>query len=145
MTKTTAALITALTLALGATAQAEDSAWMLRVGGHTVNPKSDNHSVVNVNSATMLTFNLTRMFNAHWGVEVLAALPFEHEIALNSGGKVAETKHLPPTLSLQYHFAPHAKVRPYIGLGVNATIFFSEDTTGALAGNDLSLGTSFGP
>src|SRR5688572_6680308 len=102
-TKKTTALIAAVGIALGGAAQAaDDAAWLLRVGGHTVNPKSENHAVVNVNSATMLTFNLTRMFDAHWGVEILAALPFEHEVFLNTGGKVAEVKHLPPTLSVQY-------------------------------------------
>jgi outer membrane protein len=47
-------------------------------------------------------------------------------------------------LSVQYHFAPGAKFRPYAGLGLNATLFFSEHTTGALDGADLELDTSFG-
>src|SRR5690606_18520805 len=58
--------------------------------------------------------------------------------------KVGETKHLPPTVSLQYHFAPAAKFRPYVGVGVNYTLFFSEDTQGALAGSKLELDPSFG-
>jgi outer membrane protein len=146
MKNTTAALMTAVGLALAGAAQAGDSsAWILRVGAHDVEPKSSNHSVVNVDAARMLTFNLTRKLNDNWGVEVLAALPFQHDINLNTGGKVADVKHLPPTVSVQYHFAPHAKFRPYVGAGLNATIFFSEHTTGALAGADLDLDTSFGP
>jgi outer membrane protein len=146
MRKTTATAFAAIGLALAGMTQADEpSSWILRVGAHRVNPKSDNHGVVNVDSARMLTFNLTRMVNENWGVEVLAALPFEHDINLNTGGKVASVKHLPPTLSLQYHFAPDAKFRPYVGAGLNATIFFGERTTGALDGADLSLGTSFGP
>lgn len=31
---------------------------------------------------------------------------------------------LPPTLNLQYHFLPKGKISPYIGAGVNYTIFF---------------------
>jgi outer membrane protein len=146
MNNTTAALMTAVGLALAGVAQAGDSSpWILRVGAHDVEPKSTNHPVVNVDAARMLTFNLTRKLNDNWGVEVLAALPFQHDINLNSGGKVADVKHLPPTVSVQYHFAPHAKFRPYVGAGLNATIFFSEHTTGALAGADLDLDTSFGP
>jgi outer membrane protein len=146
MNNTTAALMTAVGLALAGAVQAGDSSpWILRVGAHDVEPKSSNHSVVNVDAARMLTFNLTRKLNDHWGVEVLAALPFQHDINLNTGGKVADVKHLPPTVSVQYHFAPHAKFRPYVGAGLNATIFFSEHTTGALAGADLDLDTSFGP
>lgn len=144
--KTTAAVLTAMGLALGGMAQADDtsSMWIVRVGVHDVDPKSDNSAIVNVGSAKSLTFNITRMLDEHWGVELLAALPFEHDIHLNTGGKVADVKHLPPTLSAQYHFAPGAKFRPYVGAGINATIFFSEHTTGALEGSDLSLGTSFG-
>lgn len=68
-----------------------------------------------------MTFNGTYLFAAHWGVELLAALPFEHNINLNGGGAVAETKHLPPTLSLQYHFNPDDSWRPYMGAGLNYT------------------------
>jgi outer membrane protein len=92
----------------------------------------------------MLTFNLTYLFTENWGLEVLAALPFSHDINLNAGGRVAETKHLPPTVSVQYHFLPNAKFRPYIGVGLNYTNFFDEKTTGALAGTALSLDNSFG-
>lgn len=146
MNKTTAAVMTALGLAFaGAASAAEPANWILRVGVHDVMPKSDNNPVVNVDDGMTLTFNLTRMLNEHWGVEVLAALPFKHDVNLNGGGKVADVKHLPPTFSLQYHFAPNAKFRPYAGVGLNATLFFSEHTTGALAGSDLSLDTSFGP
>jgi outer membrane protein len=145
MKNSTAALLTAIGLALGSTAHADDTQqWILRVGVHDVEPKSDNHPLVSVGAAEMLTFNLTRMIDDHWGIELLAALPFEHDISLNTGGKVADVKHLPPTLSAQYHFAPHSKFRPYVGVGLNATIFFSEHTTGALAGTDLNLDTSFG-
>jgi outer membrane protein len=141
-----AALVTILAMTLSGTAAAdENSNWILRVGAHHVSPKSDNHPVVNVDAAQMLTFNLTRKLNERWAVELLAALPFKHDVNLNGGNKVADVKHLPPTLSMQYHFAPNAHVRPYVGAGLNATIFFSEHTSGALAGTELKLDTSFGP
>jgi len=118
--------------------------WIWRVGVHNVRPKSDNHGIVNVDAAPSLTFNGTYMFASHWGVELLAALPFEHDINLNGGGQVAQTKHLPPTLSLQYHFNPTGSWRPYLGAGLNYTLFFDEQTRGALAGADLELDPSWG-
>ncbi|RLE23923.1 MAG: hypothetical protein DRJ50_05450, partial [Actinobacteria bacterium] len=54
------------------------------------------------------------------------------------------TKHLPPTVSLQYHFMPTSKFQPYVGVGINYTNFFSEKTTGPLTGSNLSLGDSWG-
>lgn len=141
----TAFLTTLAIVAVTPAAQAQDAGdWIWRAGVHSVQPKSDNHPIVNVDDATMLTFNATYMLAPNWGVELLAALPFSHDINLNGGGKVAETKHLPPTLSLQYHFNPAGSIRPYVGAGLNYTLFFSEDTTGALAGTDLSLDPSFG-
>lgn len=145
MKKFTTAAIATLGLALTAAAQAgEPGSWVFRVGAHDVDPKSNNSEIVSVDAARTLTFNLTRMLDEHWGVELLAAIPFQHDIELNTGGKVADVKHLPPTLSMQYHFAPNARFRPYVGAGLNATIFFSEHTTGTLEGTDLKLDTSFG-
>ena len=143
--KTAHVLLAALVFGATAAAQAQDTdRWIWRAGVHNVDPKSDNHDVVNVDSAAMLTFGATYLFAPNWGVEVLAALPFEHDINLNGGGKVAETKHLPPTVSLQYHFNPNGTVRPYVGAGVNYTLFFSEKTRGALADSKLELDPSFG-
>jgi outer membrane protein len=47
-------------------------------------------------------------------------------------------------LSLQYHFRPTESFQPYLGFGINYTNFFSEKTTGPLAGSDLNLGDSWG-
>lgn len=125
--------------------QAQDAGdWIWRVGIHNVRPKSDNHDVVNVDTGASLTFNGTYIFAPHWGVELLAAMPFGHDINLNGGGKVAETKQLPPTLSLQYHFNPEGTWRPYVGAGLNYTVFFDEKTVGALAGSKLELDPSWG-
>lgn len=58
--------------------------------------------------------------------------------------KAAETEHFPPTVSLQYHFNPNGNLRPYVGAGVNYTLFFSAKTRGALADSKLELDPSFG-
>jgi outer membrane protein len=146
MRSTRIALLASMAAIATPAAQAQDSdQWIWRVGVHTVQPKSDNGDLVTVDSALTLTFNATYLFNPNWGIEVLAALPFSHDINLNGGGKVAETKHLPPTVSLQYHFNPSGSLRPYIGAGLNYTLFFSEKTSGVLAGTELNLGPSFGP
>ncbi len=131
-------------LVAAAPAFAEAGDWLVRFGGSTVMPKSDNNDTVEVDDGTMVTFNATYFFTDRWAVEVLAALPFEHDIDLDGGSRVGSTKHLPPTVSAQYHFMPGNNVRPYVGLGVNWTEFFEEDTTGALEGVDLELDRSVG-
>lgn len=78
------------------------------------------------------------------GIELLASLPFQHDVNLAGAGKVAEVKHLPPTLSLQYHFTNESKFTPFIGAGVNYTYFFDETGTGALAGVNVDVDDSWG-
>ena len=77
------------------------------------------------------------------GIELLASWPFEHDINLG-GAEVASTKHLPPTLSLQYYFVNNSNWTPFIGAGVNYTLFYDESTSGALTGASISLDDSFG-
>ena len=51
---------------------------------------------------------------------------------------------MPPTLSLNWHFNPNGMFRPYIGAGINWTLFSGEETTGALDGSSLKLDDSIG-
>ena len=123
--------------------------WTFGLGAHVVAPKSDNGSLAggaleaDVGDNWRPTITGEYFFRDNWGIEVLASLPFHHDIELN-GVKAGSTKHLPPTVSLQYHFTGSEKVKPFIGAGVNYTLFFSQDTTGPLAGADLDLENSFG-
>ena len=122
----------------------EKGDWLIRLGASNVDPKSGNHPAVSVDSGTSATFNFTYMMTANWAVELLAAYPFEHDIYLVGGPEVGSTKHLPPTVSLQYHFMPDSAFQPYIGAGINYTTFFSEKLYGPLEGAKLSLDDSWG-
>ena len=138
-----AALIGALTVNTAIAKEKGDM--LLRFGASNVNPKSDNSDIVSVDDAWSLTLNFSYFMTDHVAVELLAAYPFEHDINLLDGTKVGSTKHLPPTLSVQWHFAPDAQLfSPYVGAGVNYTTFFSEKTVGPLEGLDLNLDDSWG-
>ena len=78
------------------------------------------------------------------GIEVLAAWPFEHDINLAGAGKIGSTKHLPPTVSIQYHFTNTSKATPFVGVGINYTTFWDETGKGVLAGVPISLDDSWG-
>ncbi len=139
----------ALALAAGPAQALEAGDWLLRGGVHYVSPKSDNGSLADgaldadVGGNARPSATLTYMATANLGIELLAAVPFEHDIKLN-GAKAGSTRHLPPTLSLQYHFEPMGVWRPYVGAGLNYTAFFSEKSTGALEGASLKLDDSWG-
>lgn len=121
--------------------------WLIRAGAGHVSPTGDGQSAagkVEADSATSLAVNFTYMLSDNLGVELLGALPFRHDIGLEGAGTVGEAKQLPPTLILLYIFNPKSAVRYYAGAGLNYTTFFSEKTSGALAGADLRLDDSFG-
>lgn len=148
---TRTALSFSLAAALGAAALPvsahEAGDWLIRAGVTHVNPKSNNGTAaglgLDVNSSTRPSVSATYMVNRNLGVELLAATPFRHDIAGN-GASIGSTKHLPPTLSLQWHFLPSATVQPYVGVGLNYTRFFSTEGRGLLAGNHLELTDSWG-
>jgi len=137
----------------GAVQAYEAGDWLVRGGIWGVFPESDNLTfnltprqrvTLDVDDGYSLGFNITYMVNPNIGVELLGAWPFKHDISISGLGKVAETKQLPPTVSVQYHFMPSGSIHPYVGLGLNYTTFFSEKTKGALQGASLKLDDSWG-
>ncbi|MEX6506305.1 OmpW family protein [Jiella sp. M17.18] len=56
-------------------------------------------------------------------------------------GTVGKTWILPPTLTLQYHFNDFGRFKPYVGAGVNYTIFYNQKGRSA---DDLDIKNSFG-
>lgn len=121
--------------------------WLVRGGVGYVSPTGDGDSIagkVEADDATSAAFNFTYMTTDNLGVELLGAFPFCHDLNLEGVGTVGETKQLPPTLILLYNFNPKSATRFYAGAGLNYTTFFSEETSGALAGADLKLDDSFG-
>lgn len=135
--------------ALPALAQSRGD-YTLGIGAHQVNPKSGNGALaggslpLDIGSSVRPTFTGEYFIADNLGIELLAALPFHHDIDVEGVGKVGSTKHLPPTVSLQYHFNAGGKVSPLLGVGLNYTTFFKERTTGALAGTRLELDDSWG-
>lgn len=126
----TLALALLASVALGAPALAQSAGEMtLGFGLGFVNPKSDNGTVAGgateIDSNARPTVTFEYFIRDNLGVELLAALPFKHDINVG-GSKVGVTKHLPPTLSLNYHFPTGGAITPFVGLGVNYTVFFED-------------------
>ncbi|MGM0638341.1 MAG: OmpW/AlkL family protein, partial [Pseudomonadota bacterium] len=106
-----------------------------RLGVAKVAPKSDNGNLdanalelgilqTSVDDDTGFAFTLGYRFHDKIGVELLAAEQFKHDFTLTTAeGAVVggSTKHLPPTLTVQYYplGGTEARVQPYVGVGVN--------------------------
>ncbi|MCJ8055557.1 OmpW family protein [Shinella curvata] len=52
-------------------------------------------------------------------------------------GKVGKTWLLPPTVTLQYHFTDFGAFKPYVGAGVNYTLFYNQSGSGAFTNLDV--------
>ena len=130
--------------------------WILRAGATTVAPDTDSDRVpgldvtVDVDDDTQLGIIPVYMATENFGIELLAATPFQHNIDVNEANlQAGSTKHLPPTLTVQwYPRGGHAGWQPYVGLGVNYTLFFDTDADSDLEGvvgpAKLDLDDSFG-
>ena len=129
--------------------------FIIRAGAATVSPNDSSGAVLNdpntefsVDSNTQLGLTFGYMFTDNISLEVLAASPFSHNISATGLGEIADTKHLPPTLMVQYYFGQaNSDFRPYVGAGINYTVFFDESLNqGAkdLGLSDLSLDDSWG-
>ncbi|UTT86679.1 outer membrane protein OmpW [Vibrio pelagius] len=125
--------------------------FIVRVGAATVSPNESSGAVAGssniefgVDSDTQLGLTLGYMFTDNISFEVLAATPFSHNISATGLGEIADTKHLPPTFMVQYYFGTaESDFRPYVGAGINYTVFFDEGSK--IAGlSDVSLDDSWG-
>ena len=148
-------LAVAAALAAPIAAQAEQGDWLFRVGLSQLNPDETNLELppvgdIVVDDDVSPTFNISYFLTDHISTELLAAWPFTHGVDLKTGEpgddktRIGNVDHLPPTLSLNWHFNPDGNFRPYIGVGANYTMFSSEETRGPLAGSSLKLDDSFG-
>jgi outer membrane protein len=136
----------------------EKGDWVVRVGITTVAPDDSSSNVnvggadlgigVNVDSNSQLGLNFLYFYSPQLAIELLAATPFSHDIGLDTVGALGNTKQLPPTLSANYYFAdPNAKFQPYVGAGINYTIFFDEEFSSANSSagfSNLDLDNSLG-
>lgn len=125
-------------------AQAEAGDVYLRLRGIVVAPNEASGSVlpafqgekVKVDNSIMPEVDVTYMATDHIGFELIAATT-KHTASGRTGttgsiGDLASTWVLPPTLTVQYHPVAKGPVRPYVGAGVNYTLFYSEKASSGL-------------
>lgn len=136
----------ALTSAVG-TAAAAGGDVLVRVRALHVTPDvSTNDTLsaldVGVKQSTVPELDLTYMFTDYIGAELI--LGTTRNRVTSAAGNLGKVSLLPPTLTVQYHFNPNGRYRPYAGAGVNYTMFY--DNSLSAGGQDIRIDRhSFGP
>lgn len=134
----------------------EEGDILVRAGVVHVTPNDSSDKILGsndeleVDADTQLGLTVGYMLTDNISVELLGATPFSHSIStpLLGLGEIAETKQLPPTLILQYYFGDkESTLRPFVGAGINYTLFFDESFNGKATNaelTDLKLDNSWG-
>lgn len=143
---------------------------IVRAGAVTVDPREDSSELyaggpvagtaATLDSNTQLGLNFAYMLTDKVGIELLAATPFTHTVGLKGvdaalgypagtiDGDFAEVTHLPPTLSaVVYPLNSNSAFQPYLGVGLNYTVFFDEELESRQKTNgfqSVSLDSSWG-
>ncbi|MHC4329517.1 MAG: OmpW/AlkL family protein [Planctomycetota bacterium] len=132
----TCAFVVAGILPCAALAENGKSPWMIRARFLNVVPDDDSSDITVIGGKAEVDDSITGdvdfsyFFSDNVAAELTLAVA-EHDVEAKNTAvgniDLGDVKLLPPTLTLQYHFIPDGKFRPYIGAGVNYTVFFDDD------------------
>ena len=132
-------------------AQEEKSPWLVRVRVLGVFPddSSDAISVIGgeaeVDDSVTADLDISYFLTDNIAAELTLAVT-KHDVEADNTAvgdiDLGDVWLLPPALTLQYHFIPDARFRPYVGAVVNYTVFFGEDE--GPAADDIDYDDEFG-
>ena len=135
----------AAALAAGSVA-AQESPWLVRA--RAVNLVMENKVDgtladfnVNVNNKVIPEVDVSYFFNKNVAAELILTVPQNQTVSSNVG-TLGTFMHLPPTLTLQYHFTDLGNFKPYVGAGVNYTNI-SKGNLGGLTLDGHSTGLAY--
>jgi outer membrane protein len=104
---------------------AQESPWLVRARAVNLQMANDttgtvNALNVNVNDKTIPEVDITYFINKNVAAELILTVPQSQTVYAGSAS-LGTFKHLPPTLTLQYHFTDLGAYKPYVGAGLNYT------------------------
>ena len=121
--------------------------WQVRLRGVSVQPYEKStvggeDSDVNISNAFIPELDFTYFFNKNFAAELILGTS-KHDVKVgNDEVSLGSVRLLPPTVTLQYHFYPTKSLKPYVGAGLNYTIFYSVEN-GDTLGMDYKNNVGF--
>ena len=111
-----------------ALAQDSQSPWLVRVRAVNIDTANKDNTGLNLSlsNKTIPEVDVSYFFTPNIAAELILTYPQKHNLYSN-GVQIGTLKHLPPTLTAQYHFTDLGAFKPYVGAGINYTRFSSVD------------------
>ncbi len=114
--------------------QASEGNWLIRARAVHINPANHSDAVgalavpanaIEVSKKWIPEVDFTYFFSKNLAAELVLTYPQKHDVTVTQSAigsfKAGSFKHLPPTLTVQWHFNPEGDFRPYLGAGINYT------------------------
>jgi outer membrane protein len=124
---------------------AQESPWLVRARAVNLNManKDSTGLGLTVNDKTIGEVDVSYFLNKNVAAELILSLPQSQNVYSN-GSAIGGFKHLPPTLTLQYHFTDFQGFKPYLGAGINYTKITGDNVaSGAYHLDSNSYGAAF--
>ena len=120
----------AVGLLVAGSVAAQESPWLVRARAVNLNManKDSTGLSLNVNDKTIGEVDVSYFFNKNVAAELILTLPQTQAVHAGSTA-IGSFKHLPPTLTLQYHFTDFQGFKPYVGAGLNYTKITGDNLT----------------
>ena len=119
-----AMLAVAAAAAFSCAAQAADGPWLVRVRAVSLDSANGGSTTPNlalsINNKWLPEVDISYFVSPQISAELILTYPQEQTIR-SAGADIGKFKHLPPTLTLQYHFMDQGALKPYVGAGLNYT------------------------
>nr|WP_162492971.1 OmpW family outer membrane protein [Bradyrhizobium sp. CCGE-LA001] len=139
--------------------------WMIRLrvlgvlpdaGASSVNvagapPLSSPNSTLSISDQSIPELDITYFFTRNIAAELILGVTRHHITGAGTldGHDIGKASLLPPTLTLQYHFTDFGAFKPYVGAGINYTVFFNQSAANTrfagLAVTDLRISNQVAP
>lgn len=121
-------------------AQQAEGPWLVRA--RAVNLQASNGDTtglgLSTNNKWLPEVDFTYFINKNIAAELILTVP-QSQTLYSNGAAIGSFKHLPPTLTLQYHFDMNG-FKPYVGAGINYTRLSSINLPAGVSVDSSSFG-----
>ena len=120
---------------------AQESPWLVRARAVNLDMANTDHTDLganlNVNNKTIPELDVSYFFSKNVAAELILTVPQKQHVYAGSTD-LGTFKHLPPTLTVQYHFTELGGYKPYVGAGLNYT-FINKESLSTNCTNKVTL------